>query len=370
MEELSAIILVGGRGSRLKTLTKDKSKSYVSFLGKFRIIDFPLSSISYSKIKETGIITQYEPYDLMRYIGSGEPWDLNYLGSGISFLTPYESLSKDIESQKGTANAILSQIEFIKRSSSKYFIILSGDQIYKIDFNDVLKFHKAHKSALTIITQEYFKEDLNRFGIAEIDDDRRIISFNEKPDIPKSNNISLGMYLFNKDILIKYLEYANKLVDFGSDLIPFILSNNERVYSYNYDGVFMDLGTIESIYQGNMFFLDNPELLKNSGHSFKIFSRPLDYIPIYIKDYSLISRSIISEGTIIEGTIDHSVISVGVKVGKNSKVIDSVILPNAIIGENVTIKNAVVGENMVIENNMSLSFDNITLVDEDLLMKG
>ena len=368
MDELSAIVLAGGRGSRLKSLTRDKSKSYVSFLGKYRIIDFPLSSISYSKIKETGIITQYEPYDLIRYIGSGEAWDLNYQDSGISFLTPFEANnSKELVMQKGTANAILSQIEFIKRSSSKYFVILSGDQIYKMDFNKVLKFHIKNNSDLTIITQKYYKDDLSRFGIAEVDENNRIISFKEKPLNPKSNIISLGIYLFNKDVLIKYLEYATTLVDFGSDLIPYIIEQNNNVYSYNYDGLFMDLGTIESLYQGNMYFLDNLELLNAEHKSQKIYSRPLYYTPMLIKKESSIKNSIISDGTLIKGEIVHSIISVGSTIDLNSKIIDSVIMPNVIVGKNVIIKNCVVDESITIPDNTVLDFDTITLIDNEYL---
>ena len=368
MDQLSAIVLAGGRGSRLKSLTKDKSKSYVSFLGKYRIIDFPLSSISYSKIKETGIITQYEPYDLMRYIGSGEPWDLNYLGSGISFLTPFEANdSKELVMQKGTANAILSQIEFIKRSSSKYFIILSGDQVYKMDFNRILKFHISNNSDLTIVTKKYDGDDLNRFGIAKVDSNNRITSFKEKPEHPESNIISLGIYLFTKDILIKYLEYANTLVDFGSDLIPFIIDEGNNVYSYNFDDLFMDLGTVESLYQGNMLFLDNPELLNNRHISHKIYSRPLDYNPMVIFDGSKVENSIISDGCVIKGEINHSIISVGVNVDTNTKIIDSVIMPNVIIGKNVIIRNCVVDENITISDNTTLDFDTVTLIDNEFI---
>ena len=276
MKELSAIVLVGGRGTRLQGLTKNKSKSYVSFMGKYRIIDFPLSSISNSGVEEVGIITQYEPYELMRYIGSGSSWDLDYFNSCIAFLTPYEA-KNSLVYQKGTANAVLSQIEFIKSLTSKYVLILSGDQIYKIDFREILDEHKKNNAELTIISQDLDnKEDLKRFGIIEYDHENKVIGFEEKPDNPKSNRISLGMYLFNKDFLLEYLHYADKLIDFGNDFIPFLIKETNRVYSYNYTGRFMDVGTISSLYQGNMFYLDHPEILDNKGQKYKIYSRAYD----------------------------------------------------------------------------------------------
>ena len=370
MKELSAIVLVGGRGSRLQGLTKNKSKSYVSFMGKYRIIDFPLSSLSNSGVEEVGLITQYEPYELMRYIGSGSSWDLDYYNAGVSFLTPYEAMNSVVY-QKGTANAVLSQIDFIKSLESKYVLILSGDQIYKIDFREILEEHKKNNAELTIISKDIIdrKEDLSRFGIIEYDSNNKVLGFEEKPKKPKSNRISLGMYLFNRDFLLKYLEYADKLVDFGHDLIPFLISETDKVYSYDYKGRFMDVGTIESLYAGNMFYLEHPEILDNKGQKYKIYSHAYDYPPQSLYDNANIKFSSVSDGAIIDGTIIHSVISYGVIVDTNAYIKDSVILPNTKIGKNVKVENAIVDEGLVIENNRVLIFNKPTLVDEDYLRR-
>ena len=368
MKELSAIVLVGGRGSRLHGLTKNKSKSYVSFMGKYRIIDFPLSSLSNSGVEDVGIITQYEPYELMRYIGSGSSWDLDYVNAGISFLTPYEAKGSLIY-QKGTANAVLSQIDFIRQTQSKYILILSGDQIYKIDFREMLEEHKKNGAELTIISKDITdeSEDLTRFGIIEHDNNDKVLGFEEKPKKPKSNRISLGMYLFNKDFLLKYLEYADKLVDFGSDLIPFLIKETNNVYSYNYKGRFMDVGTVESLYRGNMFYLEHHEILDNKGQKYKIYSHAYDYPPQALGKNARIKNSVLTDGCMINGEITHSVISYGVVVDENANIIDSVILPNVKIGRGVTIKNAIVDEGLIIKDDMNLVFDEPTLVDEDYL---
>ena len=368
MKELSAIVLVGGRGSRLQGLTKNKSKSYVSFMGKYRIIDFPLSSLSNSGVEEVGLITQYEPYELMRYIGSGSSWDLDYVNAGISFLTPYEAKGSLIY-QKGTANAVLSQIGFIKQIQSKYILILSGDQIYKIDFREMLEEHKKNGAELTIISKDITDEteDLSRFGIIEYDRYNKVLGFEEKPKKPKSNRISLGMYLFNKDFLLKYLEYADKLVDFGSDLIPFLIKETDRVYSYNYTGRFMDVGTIESLYYGNMFYLEHPEILDNKGQKYKIYSHAYDYPPQALGSKAKVSYSVLTDGCMINGTVIHSVMSYGTIVEEGAEVIDSVILPNTKIGKGTKIKCAIIDEGITIGDNMNLVFDKPTLVDEEFL---
>ena len=246
-----------------------------------------------------------------------------------------------------------------------YFIILSGDQVYKIDFMDCLNFHIKNNSELTIITKEYDGDDLNRFGIAEIDSNRRIISFEEKPENPKSNNISLGIYLFNKDKLIEYLTLAEDLVDFGSDLIPYIIKNNKNVYSYNYDGLFMDLGTIESLYYGNMYFLDNPKLLENRHNPFKIYTRPSDYLPVIIRKGAKVKNASISDGAYILGDINHSVISFNVTIEEGASITDSVLLPGVTIKKGSKLKNVLVDEGTIIKENSILEFDTVTLIDND-----
>jgi len=364
VKDLSAIVLVGGRGERLKELTNKKSKPYVSFFGKYRIIDFPLSSLSFSNVKDISLLTQYEPYELMKYIGSGDDWDLNYSNEGITYMTPYLSKENEMSYQKGTADALLTQIENIKKIKSDYILILSGDQIYEIDFNECLKEHIKNNASLTIITKDLDKEkeDLTRFGIVEYDDDFRITGFIEKPENPKTNHISLGMYIFNKELLLKYLPLASKLVDFGSDLIPYIINNNEKVYACKHDGFFMDLGTIESLYQGNMFFLDNDNLINERGSIFKVYSKTFDYPPTYIGSNTAVVKSIISQGSVIYGSIKHSIISLNVRIGDGSKVKDSVILPNVTIGKNVKLKKVIVDEFTEIKDDTILEFDEVTVI--------
>lgn len=364
MKNISAILLAGGRGTRLQSLTHNKSKSYVSFLGKFRIIDFPLSSLSYSGIKSVGIITQYEPYRLMKYIGNGSSWDLDSFEEGISFLTPFESVNNEITIQKGTANAVLSQIEFIKHSKDEYFLILYGDQIYKIDFRNVLNEHIKNNACLTVLSTTIDTiEEAKRFGVIEKDENDRIINFEEKPDNPKTNNISLGIYLFNKETLLKYLPLANELVDFGKDLIPYILKRENNVFTYTHKGLFVDVGTIESLYDANMYFLDNPKVMDNKGLDFKIYSKPSIDAPIYISKEGKVINSILSDGVSIKGTIKHSLISLNVSVGDKSYIEDSIVMPDAKIGNNVRLKNAIVDEMKEIEDNTVLEFDKPTVVN-------
>lgn len=371
MGSMDAIILVGGRGLRLKSLTKNKTKSFVSFFGKYRIIDFPLSSLSNSQVKNVGILTQYEPYDLMRYVGSGSSWDLDVFNEGVSFLTPYESEENNIIFQKGTANACLSQIEYIKKSSAEYILILSGDQIYKMDFKEVLSEHIKHNAKLTIITADLDKEkdNLSRFGIIEYDASNRIISFEEKPKNPKSNHISLGMYLFNKDFLLKYLPKADTLCDFGKDLIPYIISESKDVYAFKHDSWFFDVGTVESLYNANMFFLEKPTEIAKKGDTFKVYSKPFDFPPNAIWHGGRVTDAIVSDACVVYGRVKHSVLSFKCKVDKGSKIEDSILLPKVFVGKNVKIKNAIVDEDLVIPDGMELVFDTPTIVDSSSLKR-
>ena len=365
MNEMCALILVGGRGTRLKSLTIGKTKPYVSFMGKYRIIDFPLSALSHSHIFDVGIITQYEPFELMRYIGSGSTWDLDAFNRGVSFLTPFMTDKEKIEIQKGTAHAVKMQKSYIESIDSKYVLILSGDQIYKIDFRDVLEKHIENNAKLTILTYKHKKkEDLSRFGILTYDDNFKITSFEEKPSEPKSDNISMGIYLFNKDFLLEYVDkYADKLVDFGNDLIPYILKKSNDVYAYPYSGLFFDVGTVESLYEANMYFLDRPGILSPHGDSLKIYSKPFDYYPALIKDGAEVKKSSVSDGSIIYGSINHSIISYKNVIKKGAEVSDSILLPGVVVEEDAKIKRAVINENLRVKKGAKLIFDEPTLVD-------
>lgn len=364
MKKICALILVGGRGARLKSLTEGKSKPYVSFMGKYRLIDFPLSALSHSHIFDVGLITQYEPFDLMKYVGSGSSWDLDVFNRGVVFLTPYLLDEETIETQKGTADAVRLQSRFIENLDAEYVLILSGDQIYKIDFNDVLEKHIERGAKLTILTYKHNNsEDLSRFGIVGYDQEYRITSFEEKPENPKSNNISMGIYLFNKDFLLENLKLADKLVDFGNDLIPHILNNTKDVFAYDYKGLFFDVGTIESLYYANMYFLDRPGLISPHGDSLKIYSKPLDYYPAFIKDGASVKKSFISDGSIVYGDVYHSILSYRNTIEKNTKIKDSIILPNVYIEEDAELECAIVNENIRIKKGSKLVFDKPTLVD-------
>lgn len=364
---ITAIILVGGKGTRLKGLTKNKTKSYVSILGKYRIIDFPLSALSNSGIYDIGILTQYEPFQLMRYIGSGASWDADTTTGGISFLTPYEANIDEIFFQKGTANAVLSQIGYIEKSPSDYILILPGDQMYKIDFREVLKFHQSKNAALTIVETDYFGEDLNRFGIIEQDENNAITGFSEKPDHPKTNHISCGIYLFNKDVILEYLKKADTLVDFGRNLIPYIISDRNDVYAYKHDGLFKDIGTVQSLFDINMHYIDHPENMFVKGSKFKVYSKPFDYPPHKILKDASVKMSFIADGSEVGGEVYHSVLSFYSKVMEKSQVSYSLLLPKAIVEKNCIIKNAIIDEDVTVPENSVFVFDEPTIIDEDFL---
>ncbi len=368
MNNITAIILVGGKGTRLQGLTKNKSKSYVSFLGKYRIIDYPLSSLSNSSIYDIGVLTQYEPYELMRYIGSGASWDADIPGEGISFLTPFE-VNNEIAFQKGTANAVLSQIEYIKNSSCDYILILPGDQIYKMDFRKILEKHIQNNASLSIVTVDYSenKEDLSRFGIIEYDSDMRIQGFEEKPEHPKSNHVSTGIYLFSKDILLKYLKKATTLIDFGKDFIPFIVKERKDVFAYDFKGMFMDLGTIKSLFEANMYYIDHPEELSKRGDQFRVYSKPFDYPPHIIRKGASVKESVVADASNVSGKVFHSILSFYTVIEEGAEIDYSIILPHARISKNTKIKNAIVDEDLLVPEGLSLIFDKPTLVDHEFL---
>ncbi len=363
MNKIAALVLVGGEGKRLKGLTINKAKPYVSFFGKYRLIDFTLSSLSFSHINDVSLITQYQPHELIKYVGNGSAWDLNADSNGIAFLTPHSASDGSIVLQKGTANAILSELDYIKNLDVDYILILSGDQVYKEDFKAVLDSHIKNKASLTILSYDLEdKKELSRFGILEIAKNGRITGFEEKPLNPKSSHISMGIYLFNKDTLLKYITLADKLTDFGRDLVPYIISQNERVFAYKHNSIFFDLGTVDGLYNSNMYFLDNHDKIKNS-HEKKIYSKPMNYPPHLIKSTAIVKNSIIADGALIKGSVTHSVISFDVYVGLNTKIKDSVILPGCKIEDNSTIINAIIDEDMLIPSGTSLVFSNPTLVD-------
>lgn len=347
-----AMILAGGQGSRLKALTKNVAKPAVPFGGKYRIIDFPLSNCANSGIDTVGVATQYRPLELHTYLGTGNAWDLDKRDGGVFILPPY-AREKGADWYKGTADAIYQNLNFIDTVDPEYVLILSGDHIYTMDYAKMLAAHKEKNAGATIGVFEVPWDEAPRFGIMNTDkSDGRIIEFEEKPPQPKSNLASMGIYIFTRDLLDKYLkddaENENSSHDFGKDIIPKMLNDNVRMYSYAFEGYWKDVGTIESLWQANMDLLEDEPPFKLSG-SWRIYSSNPSLPPQYIGPDAKVSRSLINEGSKILGEVEHSVLSSGVNVGAGAKVTDSVILPFAVIEDGAVVDHAIVAQGSVIK---------------------
>ena len=316
-KECVAMILAGGQGSRLGALTTNVAKPAVPFGGKYRIIDFPLSNCSHSGIDTVGVLTQYQPLELNTYIGGGQPWDLDRRNGGVYVLPPYVSAEKG-EWYKGTANAIYQNIGFISQFNPEYVVILSGDHIYKMDYSAMIKAHKKAGADATIAVIEVPWTEASRFGIMNTDEDMNITEFEEKPEKPKSNLASMGVYVFSWGPLKKYLiadeNDPSSSNDFGKNIIPQMLKNGLKLLAHRFDGYWKDVGTIQSLWEANMELLDeDPKFVLDSG-SWKIYSKNPVLPPQYISENAKISNSYITEGCEISGTVEHSVISAGVTV--------------------------------------------------------
>ena len=333
-KEMIAMLLAGGQGSRLYALTQKLAKPAVPFGGKYRIIDFPLSNCVNSGIDTVGILTQYQPLVLNEYIGNGQPWDLDRLHGGVHVLPPYQKASGS-DWYKGTANAIYQNIPFIERYDPQYVIILSGDQICKQDYSDFLRFHKEKGAEFSVAVMEVPWEEAPRFGLMVTDEDDRITEFQEKPKNPKSNLASMGIYIFNWDILKQYLiedeEDPDSENDFGNNIIPNLLRDSRRMYAYHFSGYWKDVGTISSLWEANMEVLD-PE---HSG--------------INLFAGALVENSIITDGCRIDGQVRHSILFAGVKVEAGAVVEDAVIMGGTTIKEGAIIRHCIVAENVQIE---------------------
>ena len=335
-----AMILAGGQGSRLKALTKNVAKPAVPFGGKYRIIDFPLSNCANSGIDTVGVATQYRPLELHTYLGTGNAWDLDKRDGGVFILPPY-AREKGADWYKGTADAIYQDLNFIDTVDPDYVLILSGDHIYTMDYAKMLAAHKERNADATIGVFEVPWDEAPRFGIMNTDtSDGRIIEFEEKPAQPKSNLASMGIYIFSRDLLDKYLkedaEEEGSEHDFGKNIIPKMLKDNRRMYSYAFEGYWKDVGTIESLWQANMDFLEDEPPFELSS-DWRIYSSNPSLPPQYIGPDAKVSRSMINEGSMILGEVEHSMLSSGVKVGKNAKVTNSVILPFAVIEDGAVV---------------------------------
>lgn len=346
-----AMILAGGQGSRLGPLTKNVAKPAVPFGGKYRIIDFPLSNCVHSGINTVGVLTQYQPLELNRYIGNGNPWDLDRSHGGVYVLPPYQS-AKAGEWYKGTANAIYQNLSFLESFKPENVLILSGDHIYKMHYGEMLKAHKESGAAVTIAVMPVPWEEASRFGIMNVDEEGTITDFEEKPAEPKSNLASMGIYIFTYEVLKKYLEADERdpssANDFGKNIIPTMLENGEKMVSFRFEGYWKDVGTIHSLWEANMDLVDQPPKFDLNDRSWSIYSRNMALAPHYVGQNAKITNSTVTEGCFIDGEIKHSVIFGGVELGEGSVVSDSVIMPGAKIGKNVVIEKAVIGADAVI----------------------
>ena len=346
-----AMLLAGGQGSRLMVLTENTAKPAVPFGGKYRIIDFPLSNCVNSKIDTVGILTQYQPLELNEYIGNGQPWGLNSSHGGVQVLPPYAK-SKNSEWYKGTANAIYQNIPFIERYNPDNVLILSGDHIYKMDYAAMLRFHEQRDSDCTIAVREVPLKEASRFGIMNTNADGDIVEFEEKPAEPKSNNASMGIYVFNWKDLKQYLiedeanpESAN---DFGKNIIPRMLGEGKHMVAYPFEGYWKDVGTIESLWEANMDLLQSPPAFNLYDSSWRIYARNPTLPPHYIAPSAEVSDSMVTEGCTVAGKVDHSILFSGATVEEGAVVENSVIMNGAHVRKGARIRRAIVAENAVV----------------------
>ena len=343
-----AMLLAGGQGSRLKVLTENTAKPAVPFGGKYRIIDFPLSNCVNSGITTVGILTQYQPLELNEYIGNGQPWGLNRSHGGVQVLPPY-ARSKKSEWYKGTANAICQNIPFIDRYRPENVLILSGDHIYKMDYNAMLRYHEQVGADCTIAVRDVPLAEASRFGIMNTNADGSIYEFEEKPAHPKSTNASMGIYIFRWEVLRKYLleddENPESQNDFGKNIIPMLLNSGHKLYAYEFNGYWKDVGTISSLWEANMELL-GPEPAFDLHEGGKIYARNYAMPSSFVSRDAVTEDSLIAEGCEIFGIVRHSVISSGCTIEAGAVVEDSVIMPNVHIKADAIIRNAIIGENV------------------------
>ena len=344
-----AMLLAGGQGSRLYVLTRKTAKPAVPFGGKYRIIDFPLSNCVNSGIDTVGILTQYQPLELNEYIGNGQPWGLNKTHSCAQVLPPYERNDKKSGWYEGTANAIYKNIDFVDRFDPDYVVVLSGDHIYKMDYNAMVEYHVANNAACTIAVRNVPLAEASRFGILNTNPDNSIYEFEEKPAKPKSTNASMGIYCFDwkvlREALIADEADPNSSKDFGKNIIPNLLADGHKMMAYQFDGYWKDVGTIASLWEANMELLGKePEFQLRGGKRETIYARNDAHPAAYIDDEAKIVDALIAEGTEVYGTVKHSVVSVGCKIGEGALVEDSVIMPDVVIEANAIVRHAILGE--------------------------
>ena len=347
-----AMILAGGRGSRLHELTNKVAKPAVSYGGRYRIIDFPLSNCANSGIDVVGVLTQYESILLNSYVAAGRRWGLDAKDSGVFVLPPREKADENLNVYRGTADAISQNIDFIDGYSPDYLLVLSGDHIYKMNYAKMLAEHRAQNAEATIAVIEVPIREASRFGIMNTNETGQIVEFEEKPEHPKSNLASMGIYIFNwktlRKLLIADMKDPDSNHDFGKDIIPQMLANGDKLYAYKFKGYWKDVGTIDSLWEANMDLLDKNNELDLSDRTWKIYTEDVTSLPQYIGTDAKIRRAFITQGCIIEGEVRNSVLFTGAKVGPGAKIIDSVLMPGAVVEEGAVVTRALVADNVKI----------------------
>ncbi|MFI8708188.1 glucose-1-phosphate adenylyltransferase [Bacillus sp. NPDC077411] len=368
-----AMLLAGGKGSRLSALTKNLAKPAVPFGGKYRIIDFALSNCANSGIETVGILTQYQPLELHSYIGIGDAWDLDRVNGGVTVLPPYAE-SSGVKWYTGTASAIYQNLNYLKQYDPEHVLILSGDHIYKMDYAKMLDYHMEREADVSISVIEVPWDEANRFGIMNTNEAMEIIEFEEKPQFPKSNLASMGIYIFNWAILKEYLEMdarnPESSNDFGKDVIPLLLDEGKKLVAYPFSGYWKDVGTVKSLWEANMDLLQEDSSLNLYDFDWRICSVNPNQPPQYIAPSAEVEESLINEGCVVEGNVQHSVLFQGVIVEEGSRIVDSVIMPDAKIGKNAVIERAIVAPGMVIEDGTIIrpekNIEDVLLIAEEM----
>ena len=369
-----AMLLAGGQGSRLKTLTKKIAKPAVPFGGKYRIIDFALSNAANSGITDIGILTQYKPYLLNTHIGIGSAWDYDRNYGGLRVLPPFTS-ERGGRWYTGTANAIYENIDYLDEQNPEYVLVLSGDHIYKMDYSQVLKFHKENEADCTIATLEVPWDEASRFGIVNTGENNEIVEFDEKPEKPKNNMASMGIYVFNWNKLRKYLiidnNDKNSDNDFGKNVLPLMLNEGNNMYAYPFKGYWKDVGTVKSYWEANMDLLDENNILDLYDKDWRIYTNNKNLPPHYLGRGSVVENSLVNEGCIIKGTVKNSILFSDIKVEEGSEINNSVILSKCVIKSGAKLNNVIVDEGITIEGDEEigeLDGDSIYLVSDDEIL--
>ena len=367
-KNMVAMILAGGQGSRLGLMTKKMAKPAVSFGGKYRIIDFALSNCSNSGIDTVGILTQYRPQELNSHIGIGTPWDLDRVHGGVALLPPYMSEAGG-DWYKGTANAVYQNLNFLDHYNPSYVLMLSGDHIYKMDYRKMLEAHIQAQADATIAVIDVPLEEASRFGIMNTDNIGRIVEFEEKPKHPKSTLASMGIYIFTYEKLRKYLiqdaQDPNSSYDFGKNIIPSMLGNNEKLIAYRFEGYWKDVGTVQSFWEANMDMLRVDNEINLFQSNWKMYTQTASRPSQYIGKNAVIKDSMISEGCVVLGEVNHSIIFPGVTIAENARVVDSIVFPNCVIQKNVIVNKSILLDNVRVEPNNVIGNGQDVVVIED-----